>query len=85
MSTYRLKILREDPDFEAAMTWAIGPAWHKTPFQEVPKIWNERHGEIFWQTGNDSIEDGLERMVEAYKTMRSFDLGLNLEETDEGQ
>lgn len=80
MGDYRLKILREDPDFEAAMTWALGPTWAGMQFLAVPAAWNARHGELFIVDEKDSIDATTERMIDAYKKMRSFEVGLSLPE-----
>lgn len=78
-------VLQQDPDFEAAMQWAFGSGWKMRTVGSLPELWNSAHGELFVLYGHTPIDESMEQILELYKKIRSFEVGLEMDECQQGE
>ena len=63
----RIEDLPHDVDADKVLKWALGEHYGNMAILSTDDRWNELHGDLFLLKGSDRIEDGLKRIVHAYK------------------
>ena len=56
-----------DRSIDDFLNWALGENYGKILLENTPIAWNKLHGDKLEIHGNESVDKGIEKMVELYK------------------
>ena len=63
--------LHEDKnELEKFEKWAFGDDFINANYQDIPKLWNQRHGKQLELIENGSIFDDINKMVELWENAK---------------